>query len=87
MKRFTPNENGVEVGEHGCVARHDSGRFCVVWWNMHHQNWVRTNRREGGAAHRNLETLVHDNLGGGPILMTLTQARDEAGIHERRNES
>lgn len=78
MARFqTPYEQG-EDGQ--VVARAANGRFVIVQWNNAHECWIRKNRREGSAYHRNLDIVVNDNLGGGPIYMTLAEARKEAGV-------
>lgn len=85
MRRFSPNANGYEHGEftqrgHYGVFRHPTGRFMVMEWNRYHTNWMRFNREDGGAVNYDPDVLLTDNLGGGPVLMTLTAAREEAGI-------
>jgi len=86
-RKFTPNSewDDVEIGEatgngFRAVAKCENGRFMVVSWNAHHRNWVRQNRSRGGAIHRNLDVLRNDGLEGGPVYMSLYQARDEVGI-------
>lgn len=81
MKRFTPNDaNGNPVEWHGdtAIAKHPSGKFLLLKWNNHYHNWVRENKEIGGAVSLSLRTVIEDNLGGGPKLMTLTKAREEA---------
>lgn len=85
MSRFRPSGSGVEWGSNDsvrqfAVARHPNGRFVVVSWNHHHQNWERANCDEGGAIHRKLSVIVTDPIGGGPEFCTLTEARELAGV-------
>lgn len=79
MNRLHANECGHEIieNEFGRFAIARVGkRFMVAKWNSHHGNWVRENREEGGGVHRDLDVLSADNLGGGPVTMTLQQARE-----------
>lgn len=53
-----------------------NNKFMVAAWNPYYNNWVRRNKRTGSGVHRNLDVLTTDNLGGGPILTTLRQAKE-----------
>lgn len=70
--RIIENENGKFA-----ICRVSRGKFMIAKWNPHHQNWVRDNRREGRAVHRSLDVIATDNLGGGPVEMTLAAALSE----------
>lgn len=74
--------NGLAVEEHNnngtryAIVRVSMGRFMVACHNAHHHGWTRVNRSQGGATHNLLDVLATDGLGGGPVLMSLTAARD-----------
>ena len=85
MKRFPKNESYIHGADtlrgHKAVFRNPGGRgFIVLEWNTHHCNWVRENRNGGGGIHRNADTLLTDNLRGGPVIIrTLREALELAG--------
>lgn len=85
MKKFSPNHesgNGFQSEQCGDFAIARSGRkFFVAKWNRHHQNWVRKNKDGSSAMSARLSVLSADNLGGGPVLMTLSDAREYISDH------
>lgn len=77
MKRLQGAEYEEINNEHGRFAIVRVGKqFGICKWNPHHSNWVRSNKLSGGGVHHSPVALMHDNLGGGAILMSLSRARE-----------
>ena len=75
-KRFTPSGDGVEWGEnHNAVAKCPNGRFITVSRNKHNRAWIRENKDDGACSHRRLDVITTDCCGGGPVYLTLAEAR------------